>query len=147
MDVLHKWALLAEKRLDRWPATIEEILAAAPAATAEELRTRPDRRAALVDGVVLRGDRFRDLEIPSLTAAREEEARTELRQLSRSFEAERGRRPANLKEIEDSFGAHYPRPPLNGSRWEFDPATGEPKGVIDLSDPRLNRPAEVYKPK
>jgi len=146
VDVLRKWALAAEKRLDRWPATIEEILASAPPATAEELRQRPDRRAALVDGVVLRAT-TRDVEVPSLTAAREDEARAELRQLARSFEAEKGRRPGNLREIEDSFGARYPRPPRHGTRWEFDPVTGEPAVVFDLSDPRLKRPVEVYKPR
>jgi hypothetical protein len=138
LDVLRTWALAAEERLGRWPRTLEEVLAEAPPAAADDLRRRPVRRAAVLAGVRLLPD-TRDIAIDTLTARQVEEARADLLQRARAFEASRRRRPRDLRELELESGRPVPPPPRHGTRWDLDPATGEPRVVPDPADPRVRR--------
>jgi hypothetical protein len=138
LEVLQKWFVAAEGRLGRRPVTWEEVLAEAPGPTADDLRGRPVRRAALLDGVLLLPD-TRDVEIPSLTKRQIEDATADLRQVARSFEAAKGRRPRTIQELEAFAGRRIPPPPRHGTRWDFDPGTGEPVVLPDPADPRFHR--------
>jgi hypothetical protein len=130
LATLRKWAKAAEGTLGRWPATIDELIAAAPAATAADLARRPDRRAAFTDGVVLRGV-TRDVEIPSLTERHRAAIEAEIREAVRCYEAEMGRRPPNLRDLELAYGRSFPAPLNVGTRWELDPQTAEPRVAFD----------------
>jgi hypothetical protein len=138
LAVLRRWAWAAEGRLGRWPRTLDEALAEAPEAAAAELRDRPELREALLEGVVLHPS-TRDVEIPSLTEARVSEGLERLRFLARAFENSQGRRARSFRELQATSPTPIPPAPLHGTRWEVDPATGEPAVVPDLADPRLRR--------
>ena len=138
LDVLRKWAIASGRRHRDWPTDIDQVLAEAPAPTRDALAANPALRAALVDGVVLHAT-TRDIQIPSLLARMEDLGRAEILAAARAFEAETGRRPADLRELEKHAGRGFLPPPANGTRWVLDPVTGVPKVGVDVLDPRLGQ--------
>jgi hypothetical protein len=142
LDVLRRWALAAEERLGRWPGNLDEVLAAAPPAVADELRRVPDRRRDLLDGVRVLPD-TRDLAIDTLTEKQVRDGMSGLVQAIRAFEAARGRRPKDLRDLENGIGTRFSPPPRHGTRWALDPGTAAPSIVPDPSDPRVKPPSLV----
>jgi hypothetical protein len=139
LDALRRWALAAEERLGRWPRDVEEVLAEAPAAVKDELRRHDAKRTALLDGVRVLPD-TRDVAIDALTEKQVRDAAADLVQGIRVFEAEKGRKPRDLRDLEEGLRTRIPAPPRHGTRWGLDPATGEPKVLPDPADPRVRRP-------
>ncbi|NUN53531.1 MAG: hypothetical protein HUU06_12185, partial [Planctomycetaceae bacterium] len=139
-EVLRKWAGAAEQRLGRWPSSLEEVLAEAPPAERESWERNPARRAALAEGVEVL-PATRDVVIGTLAEWQDAQTREFLRLLCRHHELTTGRKPASLRDL-DAF-PHRPVPPpaRHGTRWELDPATGEPEVVNDMADPRLRAPS------
>ena len=138
LETLRRWAVDAGRALGRWPSSIGEVLDRAPAPTREFLARNPDRRAALVDGVRLL-PKTRDIQIPPLAERLEAATRAEILQAVRAFEAENGRPPRDLRELETACARSFPPPPCNGTRWRLDPSTGEPSVAADMVDPRLGQ--------
>lgn len=139
LRVIRRWARAAEERLGRWPGSVEEVLDEAPEAERAAWEAFPARREALVAGLRLH-PATRDVEIEGLTAALVAEGTESLRLLLRHHELTQGRPARTLADL-DSFGHRpVPPPPRHGTRWDLDPATGEPVVVPDPGDPRLRRP-------
>jgi hypothetical protein len=134
-EILRGWAREAEGRLGRRPKDLDEILSAAPAAVLEGLRAQPDRLAAFREDVAVHPE-MRDVEVVRLTKALVEQGLAHLRLLARKFEASMGRRPRNLLELESAGSGPVEPPPRYGTRWSYDPETGEPGVVPDPADPR-----------
>ena len=135
LEILRGWAREAAGRHGRWPDDVDEVLAAAPAAVMDALRARPDRLAAFREDVAVH-PRTRDIEVVRLTKDLVEQGLAHLRLLARKFEASMGRRPRNLRELETAGSGPVEPPPRHGTRWSYDPETGEPSVVPDPGDPR-----------
>ena len=142
LEVLRRWAAAAEERTGAWPATVEAILAEAPAAERASWEGNPARRAGLVAGLTVQAA-TRDLWIPSLAEWLDEQGKAEIRLLVRHYELTEGRKPRSFKDL-DAFPPPPVAPPArHGTRWELDPATGEPEVLPDLADPRIREAKEA----
>jgi hypothetical protein len=138
IGVLRTWARAAEARGGRWPRALDEVLAEAPADLVEALRTRPALRDDLVRDVVLRPD-MRDIEIPSLVERDEAAGKEQIRMLQRRYETEHKRPARSPDDLWSMAGHALPPPPRHGTKWDLDPATGEPLVAPDLADPRRTK--------